>query len=376
MIDYSADNILSADLAGGRVTINLAALIENWRSIARAASGAEAAAVLKADGYGIGIQQAGASLAAAGCRTFFVALPEEGIALRKVIAAEAIYVLDGLLAGSAGDYVAADLRPVLGSMAEIREWAEMKHGGARTGAAIHVDTGMNRLGLKPDEARQIATDPDLIAAITPSLLMSHLACADTPAQALNARQLALFRQMRILFPTSRASLANSAGVFLGDEYHFDLVRPGVALYGARFRNDLPPLAPVATLEARVLQVHAAAPGETIGYGATQTIRTPTRVAILGVGYADGYHRAASASDHRAGARAYVHKHSVPLIGRVSMDLIAIDVTDAPDVERGDWVELFGPNIPVDEVAENAGTIGYELLTSLGPRYARRYIGGA
>ena len=376
MIDYSADNTLSADLAGGRVTINLAALVENWRSIARAASGAEAAAVLKADGYGIGIQQAGASLAAAGCRTFFVALPEEGIALRRVAATEAIYILNGLLPGSTGDYVAADLRPVLGSMAEIREWAEARRGGARTGAAIHVDTGMNRLGLKPDEARQIATDADLTAAFAPTLLLSHLACADTPSQALNARQLALFHQMRMLFPTIPTSLANSAGVFLGDEYHFDLVRPGIALYGARFRNDLPPLAPVATLEARVLQVRDAAPGETIGYGAAQTIRTPTRVAILGVGYADGYHRAASASDHRAGARGYVHGRSVPLIGRVSMDLIAVDVTDVADVERGDWVELFGPNVPVDEVAESAGTIGYELLTSLGPRYARRYIGGA
>lgn len=362
-------------LAGGRVTVDLGALVANWRAVAAVAKGAETAAVLKADGYGTGLEKAGVALAAAGCRTFFVALPGEGFRLRGAVPAAVIYVLNGLLSGAAADYVAADLHPVLGSLAEIEEWAEARRKGARTGAALNVDTGMNRLGLTPDEARGLASDSHLLAAVAPSLLMSHLACADTPAHPLNARQLAAFSDVRALFPALPASLANSAGVFLGSEHHFDMVRPGIALYGARFVEGRPPLKPVVTLEARVLHVREARPGDTVGYGATQAIRAPSRIAVLSAGYADGYHRASSSSDERAGGRVFLHGRPAPIVGRVSMDLVAVDVTGIPEAKRGDWAELFGPNVPVDEVAARAGTIGYELLTALGPRYARRYIGG-
>lgn len=360
-------------LAGGRVTIDLAAFVDNWRTVAARAAKAEAAAVLKADAYGIGIERAGAALARAGCRTFFVALPDEGTALRRVAPAATIYVLNGLLPGTARDYLDANLRPVLGSLPEIREWAAFG-AKAATGAALHVDTGMNRLGLTLAELREVSADVGLLAAIDARLLMSHLACADTPAHPLNARQLSRFREARAMLPDLPASLANSAGVFLGEAHHFDLLRPGIALYGARFSQELPPLRPVVTLEARVLMVRSVEPSETVGYGATHTMRTPARIAILGAGYADGYHRTASASDQRAGARAYVRGKPAPIVGRVSMDLIAIDVTDVPGVERGDWAELFGPHVPVDEAADTAGTIGYELLTGLGSRYARRYVG--
>jgi len=206
-------------------------------------------------------------------------------------------------------------------------------------------------------------------------VMSHLACADTPDHPLNHAQLAAFREVRALFPGVPASLANSAGIFLGPDYHFDLVRPGIALYGGAAVADVPnPMRPVVILEARILQVRDARPGETVGYGATETLGRPSGLAILGAGYADGYPRHASSSDERPGARAFLHGLSAPLVGRVSMDLIAVDVTEVPGARRGDWVELFGPNIPVDEVAERAGTIGYELLTHLGRRYHRRYLG--
>ena len=365
----------AAGLAGGRVTVDLAALVANWRTVATEAAGAETAAVLKANGYGSGLQQAGAALAKAGCRTFFVARPGEGLLLRKVATDAAIYVLDGLPPDAADQYIASDLRPVLGSLSEIGEWAEAKRRGATTGSALHIDTGMNRLGLTLAEAREIADDRDLLAALAPSLVMSHLACADTPAHPLNTRQLAAFREARALFPGVPASLANSAGAYLGPDYRFGMVRPGIALYGAQFLPDRPPLKPVVTLEARILQVRDAAPGDTVGYGAVETIRHPARIAVLAAGYADGYHRAASSSDGRPGARVFIRGRSAPLVGRVSMDLIAVDVTEIPEVDRGDWAELFGPNVPVDEVAAHAGTIGYELLTGLGSRYERRYVAG-
>jgi alanine racemase len=322
------------------------------------------------------LEQAGAALATAGCRTFFVARPGEGLLLRSITPDAAIYVLDGLLPGAADRYVASDLRPVLGSRPEIDEWAAAKRRGAPTGSALHLDTGMNRLGLTYAEASDIAKDRGLLSALAPSLVMSHLACAETPTHPLNATQLAAFGTARALFPGVPASLANSAGAFLGPHYRFDMVRPGIALYGAKFIGDRPPLQPVVTLEARILHVREAAPGETVGYGATETVRKPTRIAVLAAGYADGYHRAASSADGRPGARVFVREGYAPLVGRVSMDLMAVDVTGIPGVARGDWAELFGPNVPVDEVAAHAGTIGYELLTSLGSRYFQDHLGAS
>ena len=364
----------SADpaLAGGRLTIDLAALAENWRTLAERAGRAATAAVVKGDGYGIGIGPAAEALAEAGCHTFFVALPEEGLRVREAVRDAAIYVLNGLLPGAAERHAAADLRPVLGSWPEIEEWAAFRKAGGTTGAALQVDTGMNRLGLTPAEARKLAERRELAGALGLTLVMSHLAAADTPEHPLNRKQLTAFRAVRTLFPDLPASLANSAGIFLGRDYHFDLVRPGIALYGAAPGEGLSPLRPVVTLEARILMVREGKRGETVGYGATETLERPTRIAVVGAGYADGYHRRAGSSDRRRGARARLHGQDAPIVGRVSMDLMALDVTDIPGAERGDWVELFGPNVPVDEVADHADTIGYELLTGLGRRYARRY----
>ena len=363
--------------AGGRLTIDLVALSANWKALADhvAGGGHATAAVVKGDGYGIGLEEAARTLAAAGCTTFFVALPDEGRRLRQALPDAVVYVLNGLI-GGADAYARFDIRPVLGSWPEIEEWTAFRKAGGRTGAAIHVDTGMNRLGLTLHEALDLRRDEKLLATLAPDLVISHLACADTPDHPMNRRQLALFGEVRAQFPDLPASLANSAGVFLGPDYHFDLVRPGIALYGGVAVQELTnPMRAVATLEARVLAVREAEEGETVGYGATQSFNEPARLATLSVGYADGYHRLAGATDERPGAWVWVRGQRAPLVGRVSMDLITIDVTNVRGVVRGDWVELFGRHVPVDEVARQAGTIGYELLTDLGRRYQRVYVGG-
>ncbi len=363
--------------AGGRLTVDLVALAANWKALADhvAGGGHATAAVVKGDGYGIGLEEAGRTLAAAGCTTFFVALPDEGRRLRAVLPHAVIYVLNGLIGGGA-PYARADIRPVLNSWPEIEEWAAFRKTGGTTGAAVHVDTGMNRLGLSLHDALDLRRNATLLATLAPDLIISHLACADTPDHPMNRRQLALFGEVRAQFPNLPASLANSAGVFLGPDYHFDLVRPGIALYGGvAVQGVTNPMRAVATLEARVLAVREAEEGETVGYGATLSLKQPARLATLSIGYADGYHRLAGGSDEHPGARVWVRGQRAPLAGRVSMDLITIDVTNIPGVTRGDWVELFGRHIPVDDVARQAGTIGYEFLTDLGRRYQRVYIGG-
>ncbi|HET7716168.1 MAG TPA: alanine racemase [Bauldia sp.] len=368
--------MILADTAAGRLTIDLVALAENWQDLSARSGEAATGAVVKGDAYGIGIEPAARALAEAGCHTFFVALPDEGVRVRETVADAAIYVLGGLIPGAGKAYAAADLRPVLNSRPEIEEWAALRRAGVRTEAALHVDTGMNRLGLTLGELRKLTERRDFREALGLSLVMSHLACADTPDHAFNRKQLAAFRAVRTLIPDLPASLANSAGIFLGPEYHFDVVRPGIALYGARAVNGMPnPMRPVVTLEALVLQVREAKAGETVGYGGAETLRRPTRIAIVGAGYADGYQRRAGASDRRMGASGFLRGRTAPILGRVSMDLIALDVTDVPGAERGDWVELFGPNISIDDVADHADTIGYELLTSLGRRYTRSYVRG-
>jgi len=362
-------------MAAGRLRIDLSALARNWRDMAGRAGGAATAAVVKGDAYGMGIAPAVTALADAGCTTFFVALPEEGLRVRAAAPDAVVYVLGGLV-GDPAAYVAAGLRPVLNDRAGIEEWRRARTAGAPAGAALHVDTGMNRLGLRPDAFRSLVAEDGVADALGLTLLMSHLACADTPGHPLNARQLSAFRAVRDLLPGVPASLANSAGVFLGPDYAFDLVRPGIALYGGRAVADAPsPMRPVATLEGRILQIRDVPAGETVGYGAAETVHRDSRVAVVGVGYADGYHRRAGSSDGRPGARGFLRGRDVPLIGRVSMDLMAFDVTDLREASRGDWIELFGDHVAVDDVAAAAETIGYELLTGLGRRYARTYVGG-
>lgn len=346
-----------------RLTIDLGALVANWRAVA-AKVATETSAVVKADAYGIGIEAVVPALAKAGCRTFFVATADEGLRAREAAPDATIYILAGLLRGEAPLLAADNLRPVLGSLAEVAEWIAA---GAPVGSALHVDTGMNRLGVTPAEARTID-----IARLRPSLVMSHLVISEEPQDALNAKQLESFRGVTVAMPGVPASLANSAGVYLGPDFHFDLVRPGIALYGASPGPGVAaPMYVVATAEARVLVVREAQPGETVGYGATRRLTRPTKIAVIGTGYADGYHRVT----HGAGAHVVIRGKSAPLLGRVSMDLTAVDVTDIPGAARGDWAELFGSQVPVDDVAAWSGTVGYELLTGLGKRYERRYVGG-
>jgi alanine racemase len=364
--------------AGGILTINLDAIVLNWRELAARAAPAQCAAVIKADGYGCGIEPVAQALARAGCRTFFVAHLAEGRSARVAAPHVTIYVLNGLLPGTAGAYPEANLRPILCSTDELAEWhAFVTANEWRGGAALHVDTGMNRLGLRPPEAIALAdrTGGKLRGI---DLLMSHFACSEEPAHPLNAKQMGIFRELRELFPELPASLANSSGIFLGPDAQHDLVRPGVALYGANpTPGHINPMRAVVRLEGRIAQIREVSPGETVGYSATWTAKRPTRLAVVSMGYADGFLRAASATDTRAGADALVAGVRCPVAGRVSMDLMALDVTGVPEkaVRRGDLVTLLGDDITVDDLAAHGGTIAYEVLTSLGRRYRRVYRGG-
>ena len=363
--------------AGGILTVDLTAIEANWRALGHRTMPAECAAVIKADGYGCGIEQVAVTLAQAGCKTFFVADLAEAKRVRKVAPEPAIYVLNTLVPWTAASYADIHARPVIGSMVELAEWdAFCATNGWRGGAALHVDTGMNRLGISVSDAAALA--PRIRSenhGIT--LLMSHLACAEQPEHPLNARQIGAFREVRMFFRGIPSSLANSSGIFLGATAHCDVVRPGVALYGV---NPTPgqnnPMRPVIELQAHIVQVRSVPRGETVGYDAAWTAKRTTRIAVAAVGYADGYLRAASASDKTPGADAIVAGKRCPLAGRVSMDLLAIDVTDLPDntVRRGDLATLIGGEMTVDAVAGAAGTIGYEVLTGLGRRYHRVYRG--
>ncbi len=363
--------------AGGILTVDLAALEANWRALTRRATPTECAAVIKADGYGCGIEPVARKLARAGCKTFFVADLAEAAAARAMAPEAAIYVLNGLLPGTAAAFPELRARPVIGSLVALAEWdAFCSANDWRGGAALHVDTGMNRLGISANEAAALA--PRIRSenhGIT--LLMSHLACAELPEHPLNDRQIKLFREVRMLYRGIPSSLANSSGIFLGNPAHCDMVRPGVALYGV---NPTPgksnPMRPVIELQARIVQLRSVPRGETVGYDAQWTAKRATRIAVVAVGYADGFLRAAGSSDTQPGADAIVAGQRCPLAGRVSMDLMAIDITDLPDnaARRGDLVTLIGHEISVDDVATIAGTIGYEVLTSLGRRYHRVYRG--
>lgn len=357
--------------AGGILTIDLGALAANWRALRQRAAPAHCAAVIKADGYGCGIAEVAGALSKAGCATFFVANLAEARRVRAAAAASTIYVLT-FLPGTAEAYAEANLRPVLGSAVEFEEWRAFRAAsGWRGDAAVHFDTGMNRLGFPHEEAAQIAGGLGRDHGV--ALVMSHFACSEEE-HPLNAIQMERFRAVRSHFPGIAGSLANSSGIFLGREAHHDLVRPGVALYGANPTPGKPnPMQTVVALQGRIVQLREVEQGATVGYSATWTAKRPTRLAVVSVGYADGFLRAASASDKKPGAEAIVAGQRCPIAGRVSMDLIAIDVTDVPSPPtRGDLVTLLGKEIGVDDLAGRAGTIGYEVLTSLGRRYRRIY----
>jgi alanine racemase len=362
----------------GILTVDLDAIVANWRKLEKTAVPAECAAVIKADAYGCGVEQVARALAGAGCKTFFVATLDEARTAREALPSAELYVLDGFFQNCGDAFAKLNCRPVIGDLNELAEWDVFcRRSGWSGGAAIHIDTGMNRLGLTLVEANGIV--PRINAGdhgIT--LVMSHLACAESLNHPLNAKQVATFREIASLYSGVPASLSNSSGIYLGPQFQFDMVRPGAALYGV---NPTPeadnPMQAVVDLKARIVQLRNVERGDSVGYGGTWTARRPTKLAIVSAGYGDGYFRAASANDGTRGAEVVVAGKRCPVAGRISMDLMAIDITDLPDktARRGHMVTLIGEGITVDELAHHFGTVGYEVVASLGKRYARIYKGG-
>ena len=348
-------------MATGTLTINLDAIVANWRALsAKSAESVDTAAVVKADGYGLGAGRVARTLAQSGARRFFVAAAEEGAAVREALGpGPEISVFSGHMAGDTDMIGDMNLTPMVNSVEQLTRHLESLPGHP---FGVQLDTGMNRLGM---EANEWAAVRDIVVAQSPTLLMSHLANADDPAHVQNASQLKAFREMTDGLDISR-SLAATGGILLGPEYHFDLTRPGVGLYGGLPFEDA---TPAVSLSLPVIQVRELDVGETVGYGATWRARVPSKIATIAAGYADGLIRWMSGK-----AKVFADGVECPLAGRVSMDMLTIDVTHLSEVPS--HLEMLAPEQTVDQLAEAAGTIGYEILTSLGARYSRRYIGGA
>ncbi|MCO5730786.1 alanine racemase [Rhizobium sp. SSA_523] len=371
------------DATALRLTVNLAALADNWRDLARRSGRARTAAVVKADAYGLGIEDCGETLYRAGARDFFVAAASEGETLRAYAPEARIFVLSGIWPGQERTFFDNDLVPVLASEEQLAFWMSVLSERGPYPCALQVDTGFNRLGLSVDEALALAEDVSRPTSFDPVLVLSHLHSGDTHESDGNRRQLDLFRTVSAAYEGIEASLSASAGIFLGPQYHFDLTRPGIALYGGKAVTGMDnPMRPVATAQARIVQLREAKAGETVSYGGSHRLTRDSRLAIAAVGYADGYLRNLSGagvplrSQIPAGACGFIAGRPVPVTGRITMDLTIFDVTDLPAgaVRAGDYIELFGDNLALDDVAAAAGTIGYELLTALGLRYERRWLG--
>ena len=354
-----------SEFAVGCLIVRLNAIAENYRICRRFGSGAAVAGVVKADGYGLGATEVTRALSAEGCDTFFVARLEEGMALRPVVPEARIFVLDGVSRQTISALVAHNLTPVLNTLDEIALWSETARG---RDAGVHIDTGMNRLGIPVAEVGSLAAKPGPLASFNLVLIMSHLASADDFDSPMNARQLDRFRSALAMLPRAPASLAASGGILLGPAYAFDMVRPGIALYGG---NPQPgranPFLTAAQLTGRILQLRRVDKGESVGYGATFRVERPAMLATAGLGYADGLMRALG---NRGGGA--ISGYKAPIVGRVSMDLVTLDVTDIPGrlLFPGADVEFLGDTVLLDEVAAQAGTASYEILTSLGTRVRR------
>lgn len=369
--------------SNGRLTVDLDAIIANWKKLASKAKHKQCAAVVKADAYGLGAARVGKALYDAGCRDFFTATISEGAFMREVAPDARIYIFNGFNPKAEATYGKYRLIPVINSPTGIRDWTAKDRGSMR--AALHLETGINRLGLTGEELDWLVNSPKILERLNPELVITHFACADDPADPMNDRQIEVFRNASAHFPDARKSMANSAGVFLGNRAHFDLLRPGISLYGGEAVNDVKnPMKPVVRLEGRIIQTKTARKGETVGYGATHTLDRDSVLAVVAIGYADGYHRGISGSGTPlrqagigTGGEAMIGRRRVPIIGRVSMDMITLDVTDIParTLAGTEWVDLINRELRVDDLARSAGTIGYEILTSLGRRYERVYVGG-
>ena len=357
-------------LAGAILTIDLAAIRANYRNLSRMVAPAKVAAVVKADAYGLGASRVAPALMREGCDTFFVAQIAEGIALRDVLGSKpSIMVLNGLPPGSEPACAASGLVPVLNSLAQLAAWrAHARETGMTQPAVLQLDSGMNRIGMPPAEVAGLAAQPALLDGLSITLVMSHLACADEPANPANERQRLRFEALRKTLAVAPASLANSSGIFLGPDYAYDVVRPGAALYGINPTPDARnPMRPVLGLSAKVIQIREVGEGEGVGYGHTYRAPHALRAATISIGYADGWHR-------RGASSGFFDATPLPFVGRVSMDSIILDVSALPPgvPAPGDLVELIGPHQSVDDVAGHAGTIGYEVLTGLGNRFHRIY----
>jgi alanine racemase len=369
-----------ANRTGAVLEIDLSAIAENWRLLRELAAPAGCAAVVKADAYGLGVRPVGAALAAAGCRQFFVATLGEAIALRETLRKNCeIAVLNGPVPGSAEEFAEYRLIPVLNDPGQIADWQALGTRRGRLPAILQIDTGMARLGLTPREFDGFVEAPAIChGAIRWRALLSHLACADTPSHPLNDMQRDRFaaahaRLAKVRSTRWPASLAASSGIFLGRRFHFDLVRPGAALYGVNPQPGTPnPMQQVVRLAGRILQIREVDEGQPVGYGAAHVMAAAGRLATVAIGYADGWLRSTS---HRGAGE--IGGRRVPLLGRVSMDLAIFDVSAVdPAIARpGGFIEFLGKTHGVDAAAGEAGTIGYELLAALGQRYHRVYRGG-
>ncbi|MBU6497245.1 MAG: alanine racemase [Rhodospirillales bacterium] len=350
--------------------IDLAAIAANWRALAARHPGGAVAGVVKADAYGLGAAQVAPALHAAGCRHFFTAHLAEALAIRPLLPGAMLGVLNGLLPGDEALCAEHGITPALGSLDEIARWtATAQAAGRRLPALLHVDTGMNRLGLDAAAIAALAADPRPLAGLELHYVMTHLVAAEIADDLHNAAQRARFAAACARLPAAPRSLANSSGIFLGPDFASDLARPGAALYGINPTPGMPnPMRPAVRLRARVLQTRMLAPGESVGYNATWGATRASRIAVVGVGYADGWLRSQSGRGH-----AVFDGAPAPLVGRVSMDLVTYDVTDLPRLGVGDWLDLIDhADRTPDAVAEAARTNGYEVLTSLGRRYRRVY----
>jgi alanine racemase len=358
-----------ADRAGAILEVDLAAVVANWQLLRAKHPSGPVAGVVKADGYGLGARPIVQALHTAGCRHFFVALLDEAVEIRALIPDALLAVLGGLITGTEADYLAHDIVPVLGSLGEIGDWATMAR---RTGrilpAILHIDTGMSRLGLDPRELAVLQQGHARLAGIGLRYVMTHLVASEVGTDPLNDRQRQRFADACAKLPPAPRSFANSSGIFLGPGWHSDLARPGAALYGINpTPNAANPMGPTVRLRARVLTVRDVPPGTSVGYNATWHASGPSRIATAAIGYADGLHRSLSNR-----GRAFFDGTPVPLVGRVSMDLTTFDVTQAPGVVPGAWLEIIGPEQTPDDLAVAAATNAYEVLTTLGRRFHRIY----
>ncbi len=383
--------IFGSQTSGGRLTVDLGALKANYHALQKHSGAAETAAVVKADAYGLGVGLIVQALLSEGCKTFYVAQIDEGIEVRKLAPGARIFVIYGAPKGTETTLLAHNLMPLICSGEQLDRWGQyIRKISKPCPFGLHVDTGMNRSGLTMTEARLVGMHTDVLQASGLAHIMTHPACADDPAHLLNTRQTALFQELKLIFSGINSSYANSAALLKGGACGGDVTRPGIALYGGEALNNVPnPMTPVVKAEARIIQIRHAKAGETVSYGATVTLKRDTKIAVCAVGYADGYQRSIGSPNARDGygddtesvrkphgnRAGFVCGQHVSILGRVTMDFTMFDVTDVPDarLDKAEFIELFGVNVALDDVARAGGTIGYELLTGLGRRFERVVI---